>query len=49
MAEEGKKRSKKGLFAALIAAVAGLLFFMKRRRARTGEESGWEEARPENP
>jgi hypothetical protein len=43
--EEGKKRGKKGLFAALLATVAGVLFFMKRKR-RDGEESGWEEARP---
>jgi putative exporter of polyketide antibiotics len=43
--EEGKKRGKKGLFAALLAAVAGVVLFMKRKR-RDGEESGWEEARP---
>ena len=43
--EEGKKRGKKGLFAALLAAVAGVFVFLKRKR-RGGEESGWEEARP---
>lgn len=43
-----KKRSKKGLFAALIAAVAGTLFFLKRKKGRAGEESGWEEVTP-NP
>lgn len=48
MAEEGKKRSKKGLIAVLLAGIAGLFFFVKRRR-RGGEESGWEETRPESP
>jgi hypothetical protein len=43
--EEGKKGHKKGLFAALLAAVAGVLFFMKKKK-KDGEESGWEEARP---
>jgi hypothetical protein len=47
MAEEGKKRSKKGLIAALLAAIAGLVYFVKRRK-KAGEESGWEEASP-NP
>ena len=43
---EDKKRSKKGLFAALLAAVAGAFVFMKRRKGRAGEESGWEEVSP---
>jgi len=43
--EEGKKRGKKGLFAALLAGIAGVLFFMKKKK-QSGEESGWEEARP---
>lgn len=45
MAEEGKKRGKKGILAVMLAAVAGLFVFMKRRR-RSGEESGWEETTP---
>jgi hypothetical protein len=45
MAEEGKKRSKKGILALLAAAVGGLFFFLKKRK-RAGEESGWEEATP---
>lgn len=45
MAEE-KKRSKKGLFAALIAGVVGAVFFWKKRKGRSGEESGWEEVSP---
>lgn len=40
---EEKKRSKKGLFA-ILAAIAGVAVFLKRRRGRAVEESGWEEA-----
>lgn len=44
MAEEGKKRSKKGLLAMLAAIGAGIFFFMKRRKRN--EDAGWEEAQP---
>lgn len=41
--DKGEKKSKKGLFAMLLAA-AGAIFFLKKRKG--AEESGWEEAKP---
>jgi len=43
--KEGKKRSRKGLFA-LIATIAGAVFFAKKRKRAEGD-SGWEDAKPE--
>lgn len=42
--KEGKK-SKKGLFAMLLAAV-GALFMISKRKKSGAEEAGWEEAKP---
>jgi hypothetical protein len=44
--EDGKKRSKKGLFAFLLAAGAAVTMVLKRRK-RGAEDAGWEEAKPE--
>ncbi|MBI4728995.1 MAG: hypothetical protein HY775_05770 [Acidobacteria bacterium] len=46
MAEEGKKRSKKGLCTMLAAIAAGVFFFLKKRKRE--DESAWEEATPDS-
>lgn len=46
MAEEGKKRSKKGLIAMLLAAVGAIVMIAKRRKSAS-QDSGWEEAKPD--
>ena len=46
--DEGKKKSKKGLFAMLLAGI-GAVFMIAKRKKRGAEDSGWEEAKPETP
>jgi hypothetical protein len=41
---EGKKRSKKGLFAMLLAGIGAIVMIAKRKKH--AEEPGWEEAKP---
>jgi hypothetical protein len=43
--EEPKKSSKKGLFALVATAAAGLGFFLKRKREQELDEALWEEPR----
>ena len=42
--KEGKK-SKKGLFAMLLAAIGAVVMIAKRKKS-SSEEAGWEEAKP---
>jgi hypothetical protein len=45
MGDKEGKRSKKGLFAMLLAAIGALVVIAKRKKG-AGEEAGWEEAKP---
>lgn len=43
--DEGKRKGKKGLIALLLAGLAGVAMFLKRKRERELDEALWEEPR----